>query len=500
MNLFSRITRIILPVIILIHSVLFIVFWMTNSLFYTETNDYLARMLGLRFDYISLFLVLSCLIAIWSAVRLITYKKGWNHRLMTLTSILYFILGILYLVFFYGSFWMLFQKSSVQIPRLGQLLSYYRIFLDALIILGISVGLGIFVRILYRRRKETGKKINLLPSLLAILVVVIVWGAATINPPGSVYKGELPAKPLLIAHRGASMLAPENTMAAANLAVELKVYGLETDIHISQDGLPFLLHDDTFERTTDVATLYPDRIKERAEYFTLAEATILNAGKWFVERDPYKTIKNGQVSQDQVDQNMLQTIPILEDELQIVKDNNLAFIYDIKQPPDDQAYAQNYFEKVIDIIHEVGIDPQVWVLADQQQAELVRTIAPEMKLAYGVKYQAPPATDELRSSGYQIVNSEYGLGEEWIRKYREAGLWINLYTIDEPWQYSRLWLLGADSTTSSNAHMLVALSKPVSSMSYELYLVVWGLVGLASLGLLLGLILPAYSQVRSPKG
>jgi glycerophosphoinositol inositolphosphodiesterase len=500
MSLFSKLSKIVLPILVLIHSLLFIFFWVTNALFYTETNDYLTRMLGLRFDYISLFLILSFLIAIWSAVRLLTFNKGWKHHLMTLTSIVYFILGIIYLVFFYGSFWMLFQKSAVQIPRLLQLLSYYRVFLDGVILLGISLGLGLWVKRIYLHKAQSNKKPGILPILLSAIGLAVIWVIAVTVPPDSVYRGELPAKPLLIAHRGASMLAPENTIVAAKLAADLKVYGLETDIHISQDGLPFLLHDDTFERTTDVATLYPDRIKERAEYFTLAEATKLNAGKWFVERDPYKTIKNGQVSQDQIDQYKLQTIPILEDELQIIKDNRLAFIYDIKQPPEDQAYAQNYFEKVIDIIHEVGIDPQVWVLADQQQAKLVRTIAPEMKLAYGVKYQTPPSIEELLSSGYQIVNSEYGLGEAWIRKYQEAGLWVNLYTIDEPWQYSRLWLLGADSTTSSNAHTLVALSKPVMSMSYELYLVVWGLLGLASLGLLLGLILPTYNKATSPKG
>ncbi len=497
MSIFSRITRIILPIIVLIHSILFIFFWMTNALFYTETNNYLTRMLGMRFDYISLFLVLSFLIAIWSAVRLFTFNKEWKHGLMTLTSVVYFILGVIYLAFFYGSFWMLFQKSAVQIPRLLQLLSYFRVYLDGLIILGISVGLGLWVKRVYLHKAQSGKQPGILPILLVACGIAIIWVVAAIVPPDSVYRGELPVKPLLIAHRGASMLAPENTIVAANLAADLGVYGLETDIHISRDGQPFLLHDDTFERTTDVAVLYPERVKERAEYFTLAEATLLNAGKWFMERDPFKTIKNGQVSQEQVNEYSQQTIPVLQDELQIVKNNGLAFIYDIKQPPEDHAYAQNYFEMVIDTIHKAGMDTQVWVLADPQQAELVKTVAPEMKLAYGVKYQTPPSKDELISSGYQIVNSEYGLSEAWIRAYQEAGLWVNLYTIDEPWQYSRLWLLGVNSTTSSNVHRLAGMENPVLGMAYEVYLLVWGLVGLVGLSIFLWLTIPVYQRVRS---
>jgi glycerophosphoinositol inositolphosphodiesterase len=150
------------------------------------------------------------------------------------------------------------------------------------------------------------------------------------------------------------MLAPENTIASANLAVELGVYGLETDIHISSDGRPFLLHDDTFVRTTDVEQVFPDRATDRAEYFTLAEATQLNAGKWFVERDPYGTISSGEGSDSQIQEYLLQTIPTLTDALDIVRRNNLTFIYDVKQPPSDQPYAQSFFEICLNEIHATG--------------------------------------------------------------------------------------------------------------------------------------------------
>jgi len=62
-----------------------------------------------------------------------------------------------------------------------------------------------------------------------------------------------PTRPLLIAHRGASADAPENTIAAFELALEQGADGLELDVHLSADGHPVVIHDFTLERTTDGA-------------------------------------------------------------------------------------------------------------------------------------------------------------------------------------------------------------------------------------------------------
>jgi glycerophosphoryl diester phosphodiesterase len=58
-------------------------------------------------------------------------------------------------------------------------------------------------------------------------------------------------KPLVIAHRGASAYAPENTLPAFNLAIELGADGVELDVSLTQDGVPVVLHDDTVDRTTN---------------------------------------------------------------------------------------------------------------------------------------------------------------------------------------------------------------------------------------------------------
>jgi glycerophosphoryl diester phosphodiesterase len=57
--------------------------------------------------------------------------------------------------------------------------------------------------------------------------------------------------PLVIAHRGASLLAPENTLSAFRLAVELGADAIEFDVKLSRDRVPVILHDMTLDRTTN---------------------------------------------------------------------------------------------------------------------------------------------------------------------------------------------------------------------------------------------------------
>jgi glycerophosphoryl diester phosphodiesterase len=59
------------------------------------------------------------------------------------------------------------------------------------------------------------------------------------------------SQPLIIAHRGASADAPENTLAAFALALEQQAGGVELDVQLSADGWPVIIHDDTVDRTSN---------------------------------------------------------------------------------------------------------------------------------------------------------------------------------------------------------------------------------------------------------
>ncbi len=76
----------------------------------------------------------------------------------------------------------------------------------------------------------------------------------------------------IIAHRGASGTAPENTFAAFHRAWELGADGIETDIHLSADGVPICIHDAELKRLTGV--------RARVDSLTLAELKQLDVGRW----------------------------------------------------------------------------------------------------------------------------------------------------------------------------------------------------------------------------
>jgi len=78
--------------------------------------------------------------------------------------------------------------------------------------------------------------------------------------------------PRYVAHRGAGKLAPENTLAAMREGYALGYRMVEFDVKLSADGVPFLLHDDTLDRTTDGAG--------RADALPWGELSQLDAGSW----------------------------------------------------------------------------------------------------------------------------------------------------------------------------------------------------------------------------
>ncbi|CAM4001794.1 glycerophosphodiester phosphodiesterase family protein [Nocardiopsis gilva] len=89
---------------------------------------------------------------------------------------------------------------------------------------------------------------------------------------------------IVVAHRGASAYAPENTLSALRLARIHHADMAEIDVRRTADGQFVVIHDLDLRRTTNVAELYPDRRSWRVSDFTLAEIRRLDAGSWFGDR------------------------------------------------------------------------------------------------------------------------------------------------------------------------------------------------------------------------
>lgn len=85
---------------------------------------------------------------------------------------------------------------------------------------------------------------------------------------------------LVIAHRGFSYVAPENTVPAMTAAAAAGADMVEIDVQRTKDHQLVVLHDKTLFRTTDVASVFPSRAHDRLATFTLAEVKRLDAGSW----------------------------------------------------------------------------------------------------------------------------------------------------------------------------------------------------------------------------
>jgi glycerophosphoryl diester phosphodiesterase len=120
-------------------------------------------------------------------------------------------------------------------------------------------------------------------------------------------------KPWVIAHRGASGHAPENTLAAFERAVQLGAGFIETDLHLTRDARFVAIHDATLERTTNGRGNVHD--------FTLAELRHLDAGMWF-DRE-----------------FMGQRIPTLEEILKFGQDHDVIFYLEVKY---DAAWGMHH--------------------------------------------------------------------------------------------------------------------------------------------------------------
>src|SRR6201999_3863999 len=81
------------------------------------------------------------------------------------------------------------------------------------------------------------------------------------------HQGNSVSTPLIIAHRGASAVAPENTIAAFEAAIAAGADGIEFDVRLSREGVPVVIHDQTLQRTHG--------IRRRVGDMTLNELTKL---------------------------------------------------------------------------------------------------------------------------------------------------------------------------------------------------------------------------------
>jgi glycerophosphoryl diester phosphodiesterase len=225
---------------------------------------------------------------------------------------------------------------------------------------------------------------------------------------------------LNIAHRGASAVAPANTLAAFEKAIELGADGVEFDVHLSADGAPVVIHDFSVNATTDGSGRVAD--------MSLAQLKELDAGYYF---DP--TFAH-------------ERIPTLEEVLQTAG-RRLLLNIELKTV----SLRDNGLERtVIAQVKRRGLEKSV-LLSSFNPFSLRRAkkiapripvgllYAPGLPLPLRRAWLAHLAPHEARHPEHTMVDSRY---MRWARRrhYR-----VNTWTVDEPDEMRRLIDLGVDS-------------------------------------------------------
>ncbi|MDR9402931.1 MAG: glycerophosphodiester phosphodiesterase family protein [Halothece sp. Uz-M2-17] len=171
----------------------------------------------------------------------------------------------------------------------------------------------------------------------------------------------------LIAHRGYSAIAPENTLASFQAALEQPIIGVEFDVHLSRDGIPVVIHDATVERTTNGQGNIAAK--------TLTELQSLDAGSWF---DP-------SFSQE--------TIPRLDEVLELFSASSVYLYIELKYP---QTWLPESAQKLLTLL-QTWRDRCTVVSFDHDFINAVRGQWPQCAIGYGIADPKQYTEDYLKT-------------------------------------------------------------------------------------------------------
>lgn len=240
----------------------------------------------------------------------------------------------------------------------------------------------------------------------------------------------LPQKFVLVAHRGASHLAPENTLASFALAWPLGADLIEGDFYLTTDGVVVTHHDATTKRTAGVDL--------RVESQTLADLKALDVGTW---KDPKWAGER---------------IPTLEEVLDSVADNKKILI-EIKS----DARIMVPLVAVIES-SDLSPDQMVVICFNEDVLELAKKSMPHIKTLWLSSFEQgddgkwTPTAEEIiatamriNADGVHLKAIPEVIDRVFVAKLRHADLEFHVWTVDDPELARTMLRLGADSITTN---------------------------------------------------
>lgn len=248
--------------------------------------------------------------------------------------------------------------------------------------------------------------------------------------------------PLVIAHRGFSYIAPENTLVAMREGWKSGAYGVELDVHLTADGQVIVIHDDTTSRTTGV-DLPVSATKA-------ADLQALDAGSW--KDAKYKGEK----------------LPLLKEVLEEMPENAHIFI-EIKSGPETVQPVKKVVEAGPwrERVTIIGFGLQT--MADAKKA------MPDREVYWLRGTEKDKNTGEYIPRGKEIIEpavangldgldvSWAGITPEFVREAKAAGLSVHAWTVDYDKEVNRLIEAGVDSITTNRPDVVLELVKKAAA-------------------------------------
>jgi len=256
-------------------------------------------------------------------------------------------------------------------------------------------------------------------------------------------------RPLVIAHRGASGIAPENTLEAFDLAVALGADGVEFDVQLSADGYPVVIHDARVDRTTNGSG--------NVSRLPLAELQRLDAGAWFerrlARRPRVRAVARAvrEATGAASSAFSYQPVPTLQAVLSLLAAASLERIYvELKGNPSNK---QALLDAVLSVIQNLSVNRSVTLLSFDHAI-----IRDAKKLDGGIRTAAtfPVKGNRListrsiirgaREAGVDEVALHFGLAtRRAVDALHENGLSVSAWTVNGKLSMRRLVWSGVDA-------------------------------------------------------
>lgn len=245
-------------------------------------------------------------------------------------------------------------------------------------------------------------------------------------------------RPFGFAHRGGSLLWPENTLLAFAGARDLGFTHIETDLHLTRDGHLVIFHDDDVGRTTNG--------RGKIAEMSLAEVRRLDAGHRFEALDGSHPMRGRGVR-----------VPTLDEVLDL--DPKLSFNLEMKQPMALELW---------DFIEDRRVHDRVLVAsASQRWGDAFRTVAegrvptsPGFRGVLDFWLASRAGLDVMRRYDFdalQVPPTWSGLtvvDQRFVEAAHRHGIQVHVWTIDEPAEMRRLIDLGVDAVMSDRPDLL----------------------------------------------